>query len=128
MPFAILGLIHLLDRTAGQAFRSVRPLLQMDDAQVAGMHCQLTVAPARPAALLALAAIVVTPVGYVLDPVGSNVVGLSTAQPLLRDVWESFVAALFLVQANRRVRTGAAVRAVARHVDDRFRVRIAPRS
>lgn len=104
LPFAILGLIHRLDRAAGQALRSVRPLLQMDETGVAGMHYQLTVVPARPAALLALAAIVVTQLGYVMDPVGSGIVGLSTEQLLLRDAWESFVTALFLVLVYHTIR------------------------
>ncbi len=104
LPFAILGLIHLLDRTAGRAIDSIRPLLEMGDAEVAGIHHELTVVPARPAAVLAFVAIALTPLGYVLDPVGSAIVGLSPGEFAARGAWESLVASLFLVLVYHTIR------------------------
>lgn len=43
LPFAILGLIERLDRTATEALAAIRPLLQLDHDELAAAHHSLTV-------------------------------------------------------------------------------------
>lgn len=104
LPCAVLWLMHSLDRTAGRALSTVGPLLQMDDAESAAMHYRLTIAPARPSALLALFAFALTPVGYILDPAASGVVGLTGQGLFFRYAWESLVTAVFLVLIYHTIR------------------------
>ena len=77
LPIAALALIHSLDRTASSALEALRPDLDMDEAEIAVAHHELTVAPARPAWLIALFSVVITTLGYVSDPVGSGIAGYS---------------------------------------------------
>ncbi len=72
LPFAVLALIASLDRSAGRALATLRPLLRLSDAEVADTRRELTVAPARPALVITIFAVVITPVGYILDPVASG--------------------------------------------------------
>jgi hypothetical protein len=97
LPFAILGLIGSLDRAATGALGTLRPLLTIDDAELADLHYELTVIPARPGIALVAITTVLTPIGYALDPVGSGVVGLSPRDLVARDLWETLVASLFLI-------------------------------
>ena len=76
LPFAVLLLIDRLDRAASHALRALRPLLGIDDAALEDIHYRLTVAPARPAGLLAAIAAVLTAAGYVADPVSSGLIGM----------------------------------------------------
>lgn len=104
LPFGALGLIHILDRTAGRALGSLRPMLRADDAGLAAMHYELTVAPARPAALLTLFAFGITPIGYVMDPAGSGIVGYSVPALAFRYVWEGLITSVFLVLIYHTIR------------------------
>ena len=97
LPAAVLFLIDRLDRTAGQAFAVLRPLLAVDDSAATDMARRLTVVPARVALILTVIGIVLGPIGYVTDPVGSGIVGLSAGSLLLRFVWELFISAAFLI-------------------------------
>jgi hypothetical protein len=97
LPFAVLGLIGSLDRTAGRALATLRPLLRLSDAELADARRNLTVAPARPALLITIFAVAVTPVGYILDPVGSGVVGYGPLGLGARWAWEALVTAVFLI-------------------------------
>jgi hypothetical protein len=97
LPFAVIALIHSLDRTASSALAGLRPLLAMADAEIAEAHHQMTVAPARPAIGITLFAAIIAPVTYALDPVGSGIVGYSPIALLFRWAWESFATAVFLV-------------------------------
>ncbi|MEW5992135.1 MAG: hypothetical protein AB1736_12420 [Chloroflexota bacterium] len=105
LPFAILALIHSLDRTAGGALRALRAHLDMDDAEVAETHHRLTVIPATPTAILALVSFgALTPLGYVMDPVGSGIVDYAPATLVVRWFWESAVSTFFLVLIYHTVR------------------------
>lgn len=104
LPFAALALIHSLDRTVSNAVEVLRPDLQMNDAEIAVALHRLTVAPARPAALIAVFALVVTPLGYVSDPVGAGIAGYSPFALAFRWFWESLIAAIFLILIYHTVR------------------------
>lgn len=104
LPFAALGLIHSLDRTAGQALRDLRPVLEASDRDVALIHHELTVAPRRPAAVLALIAFVITPTGYILDPVAAGIVGYSPVLLGFRYLNEAAITAIFLVLVYHTIR------------------------
>lgn len=104
LPFAVLALIHSLDRTASGALHALRRHLEMDDGEVSDALHQLTVAPARPAALIALFSALVTPLGYAMDPVGAGIVGYSPQGLVFRWFWESLVTSVFLVLVYHTIR------------------------
>ncbi len=104
LPLAALGLIHLLDRTADRALTMLRPLLAKDDTEVERLRYQLTVAPARPAAIVTVFSYAITPIGYVTDPAASGVVGLTPVQLAFRYAWESLVTAVFLILVVHTIR------------------------
>jgi hypothetical protein len=119
LPVAVLALMHVLDRTADRALRTLGPLLPLTSEELARVHRELTVVPARPAVLLAIFGAFVTPIGYVTDPVGSGIVGLSAGGLFFRWFWESLVTAAFLTliyhtlrQLRRIDRINAAVMGV----------------
>ncbi len=97
LPFAVIGMVHLLDRSASRAISSLRPRLSLDDAQVAQVRYELTVVPARPALVIAGLALVVGPPAYAADPDGSGIVGLSLTALAFRWLWEALVSAVFLI-------------------------------
>lgn len=104
LPFGSLGLMHALDRTAGRALQALQPLLGVADAEIEAMRYELTVAPARPAALLTLLAFAQTPIGYIMDPVGTGIVGYPARALLFRWAWESLVTAVLLVLIFHTIR------------------------
>ena len=104
LPFGILALIHGLDRVASEALTTLRPLLRMDDAEVAIAHHRLTVIPARPAIVLTVVGYLAAGLGYVLDPVGSGIVGFSPLSLGVRWVWEGLVSTLFLILLYHTIR------------------------
>lgn len=104
LPFAVLLLIRNLDRTATDVFRALRPTLDLDPDEATNTAYRLTVIPARPALVMIVVAIVLGPLSYLLDPVGSGVAGLSTFNLLARFVWEVFVSSLFLVLIYHTIR------------------------
>lgn len=104
LPFAALGLIHRLDRTAGEALRDLRPILEASDSEIRGIHHELTVVPRRPAAVLALIAFAITPIGYILDPAGAGIVGYSPALLGFRYLEEAGITAIFLVLVYHTIR------------------------
>jgi len=69
----------------------------MDDAEIADAHHQMTVAPARQAMVITLVAFIPGPVSYLLDPVGSGIVGWTPFLVLFRWLWETFITAVFLI-------------------------------
>lgn len=104
LPFLVLMLIRNLDRTATDALRILRPSLAMDDAEADAARYRLTVIPARPALAIVAVAIVLGPLSYLADPVGSAVAGLTPNELIFRFVWESFISALFLVLIYHTIR------------------------
>ncbi len=116
LPFAVLLLVRNLDRTATEAFRTLRPSLDLDPVEATNLIYRLTVIPARPALIMVVVAVVLGPLSYVLDPVGSGVVGLSTTNLVLRFVWESWVSALFLVLIYHTIRQLRLVDAIHRRI------------
>jgi hypothetical protein len=104
LPVAALGVIANLDRAAAGALRTLRPLLLLDDGAVAALHRELTVAPARPAAVIALLSFALTPLSYVADPVGAGVAGFSPLGLGFRWLWEGLITAIFLVLVYHTVR------------------------
>lgn len=104
LPIGVLALIHSLDRTASGAVEVLRPDLDMDDAEIGGTLHQMTVAPARPAALIALFSLVITLLGYASDPVGAGIVGYSIPALAFRGFWETLITAIFLVLIYHTVR------------------------
>lgn len=97
LPLGALRLMHALDRTADRAIGSLRPLLNSDDVAIEQLRYRLSVAPARPAAIVSVVAFVITPIGYALDPIASGIADLSPVQLGFRYVWESLITAVFLV-------------------------------
>ncbi len=97
LPGAIFFLIHHLDGTTTDAIRGLRPLLAMGDDEVKDLGYRMTVIPARPALIAAVISMVLGPLGYLSDPVGSGIVGLEPWALGLRYVWETLISASFLL-------------------------------
>lgn len=97
LPSAIFFLIHHLDGTTADAIRSLRPLLTMQDAEVDDLGYRLTVIPARPALIATVISLILGPLGYISDPVGSGIAGLEPWALVLRYAWESLISASFLL-------------------------------
>jgi hypothetical protein len=97
LPFAALALISSLDRSAARALQALRPLLTYDDRQLADAHRRLTVAPARPTAIIGVVSLALTGLSLAADPAGSGIVGFSALGVFFRWAWESFITAIFLV-------------------------------
>jgi hypothetical protein len=119
LPLTLL-LMHGLGQVAGSAFDTFRPALTTDEATAARLRYELTVAPARPAAIVFIASAVFTPVWYVLDPESAAVVGLSPLGLVLRGASEIFFGALIFVlvlQSIRQLRRVAAIHDDATRVD-----------
>ena len=104
LPLGVIGLIHGLDRAAAAALATIRPLLGMDGVELADVRYRLTVVPARPAAVIAVVAFVITPISYSLDPVGSGIVGYTPVTLVTRTLSEGFITALFLVLIYHTIR------------------------
>ncbi|MEO8207776.1 MAG: hypothetical protein ABI598_01980 [Chloroflexota bacterium] len=97
LPGAIFFLIHHLDGTTADAIRGLRPLLAMGDEEVEDLGYRLTIIPARPAMIAAVISMVLGPLGYLTDPVGSGIVGLEPWALGLRYFWETMISASFLL-------------------------------
>jgi hypothetical protein len=119
LPLTLL-LMHGLSQVAESAFDTFRPALTTDEATAARLRYELTVAPARPAAIVLIASAVFTPLWYVLDPESAAVVGLSPLGLALRGLSEIFFGALIFVlvlQSIRQLRRVAAIHDGATRVD-----------
>jgi hypothetical protein len=119
-PAALLWLAHDLSGVAGTALDTFRPALTATDAEVRDLRYRLTVTPARGSAVILVLSAITTPLYYVLDPVGSSIVGLSPAGLVLRYVNEVFFGALLIVilyQSLRQLRLVSRVHAGATRVD-----------
>ncbi|MES2209992.1 MAG: hypothetical protein V4515_07370 [Chloroflexota bacterium] len=104
LPFATLALIHRLDGLASRALSAIRPMLQTDDDEFTAMRRELTIAPARPAWILLVAAFVMTIASFIIDPVGSQITGYAPLALALRTLWEGLITAIFLILIYHTIR------------------------
>ena len=104
LPFAILGLMHRLDGLASHALAGVRPILRGTESEFAVMHRELTVAPARPAWIITVAAYAVTIVGFAADPVSAGLTGYSVPALVIRTFWEGGITAILLILIYHTIR------------------------
>jgi hypothetical protein len=114
-----LWLFHYLDGVARSALDAFRPALTATDADFARLRYELTVVPARPAALLFLFSVVMTPIYYIADPVASDVVGLTPVGLTFRYISEVFFGSLVFVLVYHSLRQ---MRAVARTYSQATRI------
>jgi hypothetical protein len=115
-----LWLVGYLAAVAGSALDAFRPALQATAAETARIRYELTVIPARPAAIILVLTAILTPVYYVADPAGSLVVGLSPLGITLRYVGETLFGALLIVlvyHSVRQLRAVSRIHAQATRVD-----------
>lgn len=106
---APVWLIAYLDRAARASWRSFRPALAVEEERVSRLREELTVIPARPAAILTIIGFALTAGTYAADPAGSRITDLSAAGLALRFVAEGLVGALILVLLYHTVRQMRAV-------------------
>jgi hypothetical protein len=119
LPLTLL-LIHHLAQVAGSAFDTFRPALTADDTTAARLRYELTVAPARPAAIVLFASAVFTPIWYAVDPESAAVAGLSPLGLALRGLSEIFFGGVIFVlvlQSIRQLRRVATIHDRATRVD-----------
>lgn len=117
---ALIWVVDYLDGVAGRAFDAFRPALDVTPEAAEELRYRLVVLPARPALALTLVAVVVTPLYYWADPVGSKITDLSPLGLLLRGVSEGFSSAVLLLiifQLLRQMRMVNAIVASATRVD-----------
>jgi hypothetical protein len=120
LTLATFAAIHHLRNEAGRAFDRFRPALGdgVADAEVA--RYELTVMPARPILLITVVSVALTILYYVVDPVASQVTGLSAAGLAIRTISESATTAAVLglvYQAVRQTRRVNRLHAAAENVD-----------
>lgn len=106
-----LWLINYLAEVAGTALDTLRPVLEVSDAEAARLRFELTVVPARPAIIVLVASALITPVYYVVEPVAAATVGLSPLGLVLRYLAETFFGGLIVVLVYYSIRQ---LRAVSR--------------
>jgi hypothetical protein len=120
LPLAV-WLMGYLAATAGSALDTFRPALSIASEQdVARLRYQLTTTPARPAGVILVFMVVLTPLYYLGDPVGSSIVGLTPIGMLARYVAEVLFGSLIFVlvyQSWRQLRTVQRIHAEATRVD-----------
>lgn len=120
LPGALLWLTDYLDGVAHSAFDAFRPALETSEANAARLGYELTVIPARWALVLTIFALLFQLAGYLLDPVGSQVVGLSAFGFAVRIPVEWLVSSLMIVilyHTLRQLRAVSRIHELARHVD-----------
>jgi hypothetical protein len=117
---AVVWLVGYLDRVAGRAFDAFRPALSLPTDELVILRYKLSVIPARPAILFTVGGAVLTVAYYVLDPVSSQIGGLSPTGLLIRAASEIFSSAVLLVivfQLIRQLRLVNTIMASAPKVD-----------
>ncbi|TAJ99653.1 MAG: hypothetical protein EPO36_11390 [Chloroflexota bacterium] len=93
-----------LDRVAGSSLEASRPALSLADAEVARLRYELTVDPASWSAAALVGSAVLTILQFVVDPVGSNLVGLAAPLVVAAFVGQFVNVAILLVLLTRLVR------------------------
>ncbi|MEO8272568.1 MAG: hypothetical protein ABI620_00710 [Chloroflexota bacterium] len=120
LPFALLWAVGYLDRVAASAFDTFRPALTVSPGELERLRYELTVIPAVPALVLAIITFALTATSYALDPVASDVVGLSAPVLAVRLVFEAFngaVAIVIVYQLLRQMRQVRSLLARSTRVD-----------
>jgi hypothetical protein len=115
-----LWLVHHLSDVAGAAFDTFRPALTASDDEAARIRYGLTVIPARPALVVLVFSLLVTPLYYLVDAEASGVVGVSPVGMTLRYASEVFFGSIILVlvvQSIRQLRAVGRIHASATRVD-----------
>lgn len=94
---ATIWLIHHLDGVARTSFDAFRPALDAPESAVARWRHEISVAPARPTAVLGILAVVLTLASYAGDPVGTQVDRLPPELLAARAFFEGSISALAFV-------------------------------
>lgn len=111
-PVVLLWIIGHLQRVAHTSLDRFRQAIDASDAEIERLRWELTVAPARPALLVATAAIPLTIGSYLLDPVGTGIGTLGREGLVIRALLESFLGAVFLVMLYLLIRQLREVRRI----------------
>ncbi len=106
---AIAAAAHYLRNLAGASFDRFRPALGTGEPEPGRVRYELTVIPAVPVAVITLFSFAVTPAYYLVDPVASQVVGLTPAGLVARAISEGGATVIFLSVALQAVRQLRAV-------------------
>lgn len=104
---AILWIARYLERVASRAVADARPALRMSDAEVASVERELTSAPTRGSAIVAIGAIAFTAARYVGNPVEAGVHGVAAPLAAAAFAWEIVnvaILAVILYQLLRQMR------------------------
>jgi hypothetical protein len=120
VTIVLLAAPHRLRFVARSAFDQFSPALGTGVAEPARARYELTVMPPRPILAIIALNFVITPLFYVIDPVASQVVGLTPAGLLPRLLSEATVGTVLvavLYQAVRQMRIVGRLHAAADHVD-----------
>ncbi len=114
----IAAAAHYLRNLAGASFDSFRPALGAGEPDPERVRYALTVIPALPVAAITLFSFVITPFYYVVDPVASQVVGLTPVGLVARVISEGAATVIFLAVALQAVRQLRAVTRLHRDADN----------
>ncbi len=116
----LLAASHRLKLVAGAAFDVFRPALGTGVPDADQARYELTVMPGRPILLLTLFSMVITPAYYLVDPVASQVVGLTPLGLAPRIISEGATSAILLgilYQAVRQMRIVGRLHDAADRID-----------
>jgi len=116
----LLAASHRLRVVAGAAFDAFRPALGTGIADPERARYEITVMPARPILILTVFSFIITPLYYVVDPVASQVVGLTPLGFVPRIITEGATSAILmgvLYQAIRQMRIVSRLHDAADRID-----------
>ena len=104
-----------LDRVAASSLEASRPALSLTETDVARLRYELTVDPARWSAAALAGSAVMTLLQFVVDPVGSNLVGLSAPLVVAAFVGQFVNVAILLVLLTQLIRQARLIRRTLDH-------------
>jgi len=109
--FAGLWLAGHIERVASSALDATLPALRLPAAEVERLRYELTIAPALPSTVALVAAVALTILGSIVDPVGSYVVGSPAPIVVVGGFTQALITAILftgllqLVRQMRLIRT-----------------------
>jgi hypothetical protein len=106
---ALVWVPHLLDRVAQASLGAFRPAAAIDARDLERLSYELTVIPARPVLLITIGSVIITPLYYLADPVGTRTADLSPIALVIRTAVEATTTALFLTLGYHTLRQLRAV-------------------